>query len=607
MILLEKYIKAFLKEAASSAIIGLASDVTGKSQHQKAASYNVNMTELDSEETLLKVLENVGDNCFISFVDDYDEKVPRLEVSPEVSYDTPHGNYAYPLNIKNLKDIIEKSKVGGTSFALNRPYFHMFKKSNSLNYIEINKDGTNNYSGNLEKDLKTIVHTAVINFTAQLIEKEDKASSKNKLNIDHNNELLLIKKKIKRKLIVSKNAGRDSFKEEFLFLTKLLAKSVTYNNNRIPSDIIKETITYLVRLTKMEAFSQNNIFFKTRTGKVKSNFHILYFACYMLSNIISDNLSDLPSFEDKDPNDFDVSKINKKLTQKDDDLFGDLQLDKILNNALDNTTGPVFTMLLNSIDVDFINDKGSGTLHINEPIQAVYLNSSKKESINLIGTFNNIFKTKDINNIYELIPPIGESNKTVTMEKIINILEQNPQLSDLFGTELFDDVKLENSIEDLREKAWQDLTKKESKFFDFILFHSSNKIFNFNIYLERNGSKLIVFSIGIKEKFLNSSIEKQLKIIKREMPKIVKIEDSLSYIQVFLQKNKNKNIYRIEDLNSHNAVMGIIDKTMDYLANYEDSKDAKNELRMMIRLFIYFTQELSQLTNIATQSTLNHN
>ena len=57
MILLEKYIKAFLKEAASSAIMSPASELTGKSQHQKAASYNINMSELDSEETLLKVLE----------------------------------------------------------------------------------------------------------------------------------------------------------------------------------------------------------------------------------------------------------------------------------------------------------------------------------------------------------------------------------------------------------------------------------------------------------------------------------------------------------------------------------------------------------------------
>ena len=581
MILLEKYIKEFLKEAASSAIIGLASDVTGKSQHQKAASYNVNMTELDKEETLLKVLESVDNNCFISFVDKYDENVPRLEISPDVSYDTPHGNYAYPLNIATLKELIEKSKIGGTNFALNREYFHLFKKSNNLNSIEIKEDGTNNYSGSLEKDLRTIVHTAVIYITSQIIEKEGKTFSKQKLNdAERNVKLKEIKKKLKRRLMISNLTYSDTFNEEFLFLTKLLAKSVEYNNNKIPSDILIESVEYLAGLTKMAALSKENIFFKAATKKVKSNFHILYYACYMLSSFISDR-KDI--FDKNDPNAFDINKINEPE-----------------QNRIQQ--GPIFTMLLNSIDIDFIYDKGSSTLHENEPIQAVYLNSSKKENIALIGTFNNIFKTKDINNIYELIPPIGESNKTVTMEKIINILEQNPQLNDLFGTELFDDVKLEHSLEDQREKAWKDLINPKSKFFDFILFHSSNKIFNFNMYLERDGSKLIVFDIGIKEKFLNSSIEKQLKIINKEIPKIVKIEDSLTYIQMFLQKNKNKNIYRIEDLNSHNDVMEIIDKIMDYLANYEGSKDAKNELRTMIRLFIYFTQELAQLTNIATQS-----
>ena len=171
MILLKKYIKSFLKEAASSAIANRASDLTGKFQHQSAASYSNNMSEIDNQETLLKVLENVGNNCFISFVDKYDEKIPRLEISPEVSYDTPHGNYAYPLNIKSLKDIIEKGRVGGASFALERPYFHMFKKSDSLNSIEIQSDGSNNYNGDYDKDLRTIVHTAVMFNAARNLEK----------------------------------------------------------------------------------------------------------------------------------------------------------------------------------------------------------------------------------------------------------------------------------------------------------------------------------------------------------------------------------------------------------------------------------------------------
>ena len=580
MILLKKYIKSFLKEAATSAIMKKASDLTGKAQHQSAASYSSDMSEVDNQEALLKVLENVGDNCFISFVDKYDEKIPRLEVSPDVSYDTPHGNYAYPLTIKSLKDIIEKGKIGGASFALDRPYFHMFKKSNSSSAVDIEVDGSNNYRGEYRKDLRTIVHTAIMFKAAKKIEEQESLKSYEEIPLSKRSDTAdAAFKKIKNEMI----SGKD-FEKVFNNIISELCILAQCNRNRFPRKALNAIVRFFSIQVHRKANSSSNMFFNRSEDNVKSDFHSLYYACYMLSDIISNNLSE-PAFEDNDPNAFDVNKINWYKPKE----------NKVRQ-------GSVFTMLLNSIDIDFINDKGSSTLHASEPIQAVYLNSSKVENVVLIGTFNNIFKTKDINNIYELIPPIGESNKTVTMEKIINILEQNPQLNDLFGTELFDDVKLENSIEDLREKAWKDLINPKSKFFDFILFHSSNKIFNFNMYLERDGSKLIVFDIGIKEKFLNSSIEKQLKIIKSEIPKIVKIEDSLTYIQMFLQKNKNKNIYRIKDLNSHNDVMEIIDKIMDYLANYEGSKDAKNELRTMIRLFIYFTQELAQLTNIATQS-----
>ena len=83
-LLLKKYIANYLKEAASTAISMGASDVTGQSQHRHSASYKNNMTSMDDDEVLLKVLENVGDNCFISFVEAYDEDIPRLEISPVV-------------------------------------------------------------------------------------------------------------------------------------------------------------------------------------------------------------------------------------------------------------------------------------------------------------------------------------------------------------------------------------------------------------------------------------------------------------------------------------------------------------------------------------------
>jgi len=589
MILLEKYIKEFLKEAASSAIINPAQNITGETQHQQAASYSLNMTNVDHEETLLKVLENVGDNCFISFVDEYDENIPRLEISPKVSFDTPHGNYAYPLNISSLKEIVEKSKIRGTSFALNRPYFHMFKRSNSVRSIEIEGDGSNNYTGNFKKDLRTIVHTYIMFSSANRLEQSDVQSidsniPKSESNYRKSETIKKIDRIIKRnKNLISYNSSisfdnSGSFGKILNELIKDLCLITSLNSNSFPAGVVSKIVDYVSGLTEELALSARNRFFKAREKKALSDFHILYFACWMLSDIFSEPSSYEPPSEV-----FDVNKIN---------------------NQREKQQGPIFTMLLNSIDIEFINDKGSSTLHDNEPVQAVYLNSSKKENVVLIGTYNNIFKSKITNiNDFDIFHVSKNRLNSVTMNKIVDILEKNPQLETLFDTKLFDDVKLENSIEALREKAWKDLTKKESKFFDFILFHSSNKIFNFNMYLERDGSKLIVFDIGIKEKFLNSSIKKQLTIIKSEMPKIAKIENSLTYIQVFLSKNRNKSIYRIEDASAYNNMIKTLDKVQDYAANLEWNSLTDDEEKtsfIMVKVFMNICEEISQLAGIAS-------
>ena len=384
MILLEKYIKAFLKEAASTAIANRASDLTGMSHHQSAASYSNDMSEIDNQEALLKVLENVGNNCFISFVEKYDENIPRLEVSPEVSYDTPHGNYAYPLTIKSLKDIIEQGRVGGANFALERPYFHMFKKSDSLNSVEIQPDGSNNYSGNYIEDLRTIIHTAVMFNTAKNLERNPRKYI-TKLTDDDENRAVkfnLIKRRLRRKIKANStpsHASNSIFSKTMLDLIENLCYLFNLNDKKFPSDVVKLIVDYLAKAIEFKIKSKANKFFISNAGerKLLSKFHGLFYACFFLAKIMSDDFNILA---DDDANAWDVNKINEP------------QENKVRQ-------GSIFTMLLNSIDVDFINDKGSSTLHSSEPIQAVYLNSSKKENVVLVGTFNNIFSTRKIKSI----------------------------------------------------------------------------------------------------------------------------------------------------------------------------------------------------------------
>jgi hypothetical protein len=588
MILLEKYIKAFLKEAASTAIANKASDLTGMSHNQSARSYSNDMSEIDNQEALLKVLENVGNNCFISFVDKYDEKIPRLEVSPKVSYDTPHGNYAYPLTIAVLKDIIEKGKVGGASFALERPYFHMFKKSDSLNSIEIQPDGSNNYTGDFNKDLRTIVHTAVMFKAAKFIEENEEIDTTSLSDDDKGYKTFSFKNRISRR--INRNSSNKpiddkSLRRMMFYLIKNLCSLYYFNNNAFHQESVDLIVDWITRTVTSKANSRENKFFKRSTNKLLSKFHALYYACFMLARTISDD-SDI-----FDNNEFDVNKINQP------------QENRIHQ-------GSIFTMLLNSIDVDFINDKGSSTLHSNEPIQAVYLNSSKKENVVLVGTFNNIFASSKIKSLEYLFSmhqkSSSGSNNGVTMNKVVDMIEKNPRLQDLFGTTLFDDVQLENSIEFLREKAWQDLTKKPLKIAKFKQFHSSNKIVRLNVYQQDEYSSnpgLIVFDIGFKSNFQNANTKQQLLMIHDDLSKIVQIENSLTYLQLFLSKYYKKNIYEIHGMSAFDNMVKTVNNLQNYMANIEIENDEDKKLVMSLSLFIHSVEDIIQLASIAHENT----
>jgi len=578
MILLEKYIKTFLKEAASTAIIKRASDITGQGQHQSAASYSNNMTEIGNQEVLLKLLENVGSNCFISFVDKYDEKIPRLEVSPEVSYDTPHGNYAYPLTVKSLKDIVEKSSIGGANFAIERPYFHMFKKSNSAQSVEIQPDGSNNYSGSYKKDLRTIVHTAVMFNSAKKLESNPIKYAAPSDSGEEENRLINFgrtKRRIKRKINANStpSQARDSIFSKTMFaLIEDLCYLVNLNDKKYPRESVELIVDYLTKAIEFKINSSQNKFFNRKNGESEllSKFHGLYYACFMLAKVMSD---DIDIFEDDDANAFDVDKIN---------------------NPKENRVrqGSIFTMLLNSIDIDFINDRGSKTLHPSEPIQAVYLNSSKKENVVLVGTFKNIFQIKYSRDYKKNKEP----HDPVTMNKIVDILVKNPQLNDLFGTELFDDAKLDNQVEFDRKLAWADLTKKKLLIAKFIQFHSTNDIFNLNMYVGDN--ELIIFDIGLKGNFVNLPINEKIISIKNNLKKMAKIEHRLDYIGVFLNKQmwKNKNLYTTHPYSAQ-SMYEICDKVYtemeNYLASLDDlGKKENQEKYITIKMFVEFLEQI---------------
>ena len=181
------------------------------------------------------------------------------------------------------------------------------------------------------------------------------------------------------------------------------------------------------------------------------------------------------------------------------------------------------------------------------------------------------------------------------MNKIVDILEKNPQLNDLFGTELLDNVKLDNQVEFDRKLAWADLTKNELLIARFIQFHSTNYIFNLNMYVGKD--ELIIFDIGLKGNFVNLPINEKIISIKNNLKKMAKIEHRLDYIGVFLNKQmwKNKNLYTSKKpaQQTYEICDKVYTEMQDYLANLDDlSKQENQEKYITIKMFIEFLEQI---------------
>ena len=139
--ILIKYIKKYIKE---SVIPYPGQYVSARLQHKLSPNISKDMTQLSDKKVMKVVMQNIDKKTCISFVNTYDQDIPTFNINPHAAYHTPHGNYAYPLTLENLREIISVKKVKGATFAIDRPYFLLFK-INSPNTLIINKDRTSNY------------------------------------------------------------------------------------------------------------------------------------------------------------------------------------------------------------------------------------------------------------------------------------------------------------------------------------------------------------------------------------------------------------------------------------------------------------------------------
>ena len=365
--LLLNYIKYYIKE---SAIPYSSEEIGAELQHELSPKMSKDMTSLSDEDVLKIIMQNIDERTCISFVNKYDESIPSFNINPHARYRTPHGNYAYPLTLESLREIITTKKVKGAEFAIDRPYFLLFKV-NSPNAVIINKDGKTNYKSlrsarramsrgktiTLDQDINTIIRTFMY-FVRTLSKENPSLPEWNSLDNDIFNKQLphfysLAEDEFES--LLNKDINIEPFVSKLGTILRKVVHDYLSLRSKIPSLVEKKFFNdfstlfkeYLVELSESEV----NKFYK---GDDTDEFHKIYFICWLLS-----------------------------------------QVGEVSNQKKSN--GPILTLLLRSVGLDAIIDQGSSTIHQSEPEQIVSLSFGNIEAkdIEFLGTFKNIFKKSD--------------------------------------------------------------------------------------------------------------------------------------------------------------------------------------------------------------------
>jgi len=434
--LLLKYIRSYLAEAT---LPYKADEISAKLQHELSPNIPKDMTNLSDKETIEALMKNIGENTCISFVNTYDENIPSFNINPHARYHTPHGNYAYPLTLKNFRTLYKIGKVSGTEFATDRPFFLLFKIK-SPNTLVINKDGTTNYKDilsnrkfnkkttrydnlSIEKDIERVIRSFLY-FSSSAFLDIEASDVENKFNKKLFNRAL-------SNLITSvtstfKKAGSGNFPIEEL------VRSFSYDLEDCFTNIYYAFDSEITKKRHQEIIDSLKTFItklvidlsKTDANKYKKlgDFHKLYFTCWFLS-LVGQNITSAGS------------------------------------------NGPIFTMFLKEAGIDGIIDFGSSTLHSAEPEQAVALNfgNVKGKDIEFIGTFNNVFRDLDEDRFENLV---AEIYKTEGFKFSTDIFSpQTKEEKDSFSSEKWlDSGYLHEIIENKAHDLGAEIEVKEIEF-----------------------------------------------------------------------------------------------------------------------------------------------
>lgn len=395
--LLLRYIKQYLLSETTIPFSG--SEITSHLQHKLSPKLKKDMTHIEDPKEILKVLmKNISDRTCISFVNPYidgqgNKEVPYLNINPHAAFETPHGNYSYPLSRENLRELIRSGKIKGSSFAIDRPYFLIYKV-NSPNTLVFNKDGSSNY--------KEILSNRAYNKKTSNYDNLSVESDINRVvrSFSHFVATGYYTKKSRKKF--NSETFEEAFERFQSFLNKEIQKLLSINNDS--QNILVQFFINISNAPEVKNF--NKFVLRSDIPKNKLNKIIKF-----LKNLIRNNIHDLAS---SSKNRFFAKSLASKDFEFDDFhkvYFTCWFLSKTAQNLLNrNNNGPIFTAFLKEVGIDGIIDHASSTLHGSEPEQAVLLNFGNKEgkNVDFLGTFNNIFTQHVRKDLIDLAAEIYE-------------------------------------------------------------------------------------------------------------------------------------------------------------------------------------------------------
>ena len=419
---------SFDPETMTNADISRVSPKTANPRIVDKTNFNLKQTIKD----IYKILESGGDK-YVTFVDAYDESVPRLTVNPHIQYQTPHGIYSYPLNFNTFSNMLSTGSPD-VEFATNRPYFHVFQ-ADDINKIKINSDLTTNYRQHkYPTDLRTVVRM-YCQFTLSHIFKSIEVYNyyAEEINdIRSTSEGSEFLRNIRK-------ASRDNDMDEFNRLCyNYLFKDFTKLELREIGIAIKTYIGLLnyeeiVTGTDEETGDEDEYYdYINNPGKyedyiTKDSRRVPEKCVDFLSKILNaySNTKDNKFYKrTKRSRFYNIYYIIRILSQFTENDYGEKSID--INDRI--VQGGMFSIFLRGINIDAIDDlKGTSTLHHAEPSQAVAMEISK-DTIDLLGTYRN---------------PYGNaSGQQLSAEQKARILDN-----------------IENCVNELAEEGIVDLTK----------------------------------------------------------------------------------------------------------------------------------------------------